>query len=134
MIVLDIYSMFMLKTTSPVILLQKTTTPMILLPYPKSVSLTAETGVCDASILSQETDLLLLLRDDGLVLRAQTGGVAREDERVTVQTGAVRVTHSARVVDGVVVIVGIDHPVVVISSLQVRGGAPVSHLELGGVR
>merc|ERR1719357_1867661 len=117
--------MFMLKTTTPMILrlktttlMLKTTTPMILRLLSGSVSLT-ETGVCDASVLSQEADLLFLLRDDGLVLGAETGGVAREDEGVSVQTGPVCVTHSARVVDGVVVIVGVDHPVVVISGLQV---------------
>ena len=72
------------------------------------------TIVCNASVFVQQAELRLLLDDDFDVLRPQAGGMAREHEGVAVQAGAVAVHHSAGVVDGVVVVVGGDHPVVVI--------------------
>lgn len=72
------------------------------------------TCVWDASVFAQEADLLFLLGDNLLVLGPQSLGVTGEDEGITVQAGAVIVDLSAGVVDGVVVVVGVDHPMVVI--------------------
>lgn len=70
--------------------------------------------MCDASVFVQQAELRLLLDDDFDVLLPQTSGMTREHEGVAVQAGAVAVYHPAGVVDGVVVVVGGDHPVVVI--------------------
>lgn len=66
------------------------------------------------SVFVLQADLHLLLLDDGQILGPQAGQVAREYKGVAVQTRAVVVHMSAGVVDGVVVIVGGDHPVVVV--------------------
>lgn len=68
----------------------------------------------NASVFAQQTELDLLLGDDGLVLGPQAAGLTGEYQRVAVNAGAVAVYQSARVVDGVVVVVGVDHPVVII--------------------
>lgn len=41
-------------------------------------------GVCNASVFAQQAEVFLLLGDDGLVLRPQTGGVTGEYEGVAV--------------------------------------------------
>lgn len=68
----------------------------------------------NAPVFALQAEFRLLLLDDALVLGPQARWVAREDEGVAVQTRAVVVHMSAGVVDGVVVIVGVDHPVVVV--------------------
>lgn len=72
------------------------------------------TIVYDTSVFAQQAQVLLFLLDDALVLGPQAGGVAGEDEGVAVEAGAVSVDLSAGVVDGVVIVVGVDHPVVVV--------------------
>lgn len=67
-----------------------------------------------ASVFAEVAEHRLLLGGDVLVLRPQASRMAGEDEGVAVQACAVRVHQSAGVVDGVVFIVGVDHPVVVI--------------------
>ena len=85
--------------------------------------------MCDASVFAQEAEVLFLLGDDLLVLGPQSGGVAREDEGVPVQAGAVIVQLPAGVVDGVVVVVGVNHPVVVVctQSTQKKENKNESH-------
>lgn len=68
----------------------------------------------NASVFAQQAEVHLLLGDDRLVLRPETGGMTREYEGVAVQASAVRVYLSAGVVDGVVVVVSVDHPVVIV--------------------
>lgn len=68
----------------------------------------------NAPVFALQADVYLLLLDDGLILGPQAGQVAREYKGVAVQTSAVVVHLSAGVVDGVVVIVGVDHPVVIV--------------------
>lgn len=68
----------------------------------------------DTSVFVLQAELGLLLLDDLHIIGPQAGQVAREDKGVAVQTRAVVVHLSAGVVDGVVVIVGVDHPVVVV--------------------
>lgn len=75
----------------------------------------------DASVLAQQAQFRLLLGDLGLVLRPQTRDVSREDEGVAVQAAAVLVEQSARVMDGVVVVVCVDDPVVVIWKAKTGG-------------
>lgn len=70
--------------------------------------------MCDTSVFAQQTEFHLLLDDGGLVLRPQAGRVAGEYEGVAVQAGAVRVQEPAGVVDCVVVVVGVDDPVVIV--------------------
>lgn len=78
------------------------------------------TAVVNAPVFAIQAEAYLLLLDDALILSPQAGQVAREYKGVAVQTRAV-VTHvSAGVVDGVVVIVGVDHPVVVVCERQTR--------------
>ncbi|TNN50283.1 hypothetical protein EYF80_039508 [Liparis tanakae] len=52
-----------------------------------------------------------------------------EDEGVAVQAGAVRVDLSAGVVDGVVLVVGVNHPVVIVYERR-RGDAAPQYLIL----
>lgn len=68
----------------------------------------------NAPVLVLQAEVQLLLLDDGQILGPQARQVAREYKGVAVQTRAVVVHQSAGVVDGVVVIVGVDHPVVVV--------------------
>lgn len=77
---------------------------------------TTLTVVSDTPVFAQQTDLFLLLRHNRLVLGPQSVWVTGEDEGVTVQTGAVCVQLSARVVHGVVVIIRINDPVVIVWS------------------
>lgn len=72
------------------------------------------TSVINASVFVVQTDFRLLLLDDGPVLRPQASRMARENEGVAVQTSAVNVHLSAGVVDGVVVVVGVNHPVLIV--------------------
>lgn len=68
----------------------------------------------NAPVFALQAELRLLLLDDALVLGPQASQVAREYQGVAVQTRAIVVHVSARVVDGVVLIVGVNHPVVVV--------------------
>ena len=68
----------------------------------------------NASVFAEEADLLFLVCDNLLVLGPQASGVTGEDEGVSVQAGAVQVNLSAGVVDGVVVVVGVNDPVVIV--------------------
>lgn len=74
------------------------------------------------SVFAQQAELPLLLDHDVLVLCPQAVKVTGEDERVAVQTRAVKVELPAGIVDGVVVVVGVDHPVVVVWEAHRRGG------------
>jgi len=67
--------------------------------------------VFHASVFAQQAEVLLLLGDGALVLGPQAAGVAGEDEGVSVQAGPVVVNLPARVVDSVVVVIRVDHPV-----------------------
>lgn len=73
----------------------------------------------NASVFAQQAELRLLLHHAGLVLRPQAGRVAGEDEGVAVQASAVGVYLPAGVVDGVVVVVGVDHPMVIVCEWRV---------------
>lgn len=120
------------------------------------VIITHLTSVCDASVFAQEADLLFLLCHNLLVFRPEAVRVSGEYEGITIQAGSVLVKLSAGVVDGVVVVVGVNDPVVIIcgtvtnrsddltcdlhmikltltSSLEIRSSSPVFQLELGGV-
>lgn len=79
-----------------------------------NVVITTPTSVSNASVFAEEADLLFLVCDNLLVFGPQAGGVTGEDEGVSVQAGAVQVNLSAGVVDGVVVIVGVNDPVVIV--------------------
>lgn len=67
----------------------------------------------DGLELSRHADLVLFLTDDALDGGGQAAGVPGEDEGVAVLAGAVLLQGAAGVGDGVVVVVGVDHPVVV---------------------
>lgn len=63
--------------------------------------------------LSGHADVILLLADDALDGGRKATGVPGEDEGVAVLTAAVIFQGAAGVGDGVVVVVGVNHPVVV---------------------
>ena len=81
---------------------------------PNQRSAAVRTVVLDTSVFANQTEFRLPLGHDALVLSPQTGGVAGEDKGVSVQTGAVVVNLTARVVDGVVFVICVNHPVHVI--------------------
>lgn len=68
----------------------------------------------NTSVFAEEADLLFLVGDNLLVLRPQTGGVTGEDKGVSIQAGAIQVNFSAGVVDGIVVVVSVNDPVVIV--------------------
>lgn len=70
--------------------------------------------VCNASVFAQEADLLFLLRHNHLVFRPEAFRVSGEYEGITIQAGSIHIQLSAGVVDGVVIVVSINDPVVVI--------------------
>ncbi len=72
------------------------------------------TSVWNTSVFAQEADLLLLLGHILLVFRSQAVRMSGEDEGVTVQAGSILIKHSAGVVDGVVLIISVNDPVVII--------------------
>lgn len=72
------------------------------------------TSVCNASVFAQEADLLFLLRHNLLVFSPEAIRVSGEYEGITIQAGSILIHLSAGVVDGVVVVVGVNDPVVVI--------------------
>lgn len=74
-----------------------------------------------ASVFAQQAEVRLLLDDFALVLRPQADGMTGEYEGVAVQAGAVRVYLSAGVVDGVVLIVGVNHPMVIVCERRREG-------------
>lgn len=78
-------------------------------PLPRS----AGAGLQDGLELSRHADLILFLTDDALDGGGQAAGVPGEDEGVAVLAGAVLLQGAAGVGDGVVVVVGVNHPVVV---------------------
>lgn len=82
-------------------------------PSPPSPRRSAGSGLQDGLELSRHADLVLLLTDDALDGGGQAAGVPGEDEGVAVLAGAVLLQGAAGVGDGVVVVVGVDHPVVV---------------------
>lgn len=63
--------------------------------------------------LSGHADVFLLLADDTLDGGRKATGVPGEDKGIPVLTAAVILQGAAGVGDGVVVVVGVDHPVVV---------------------
>ena len=73
----------------------------------------AGSGLQDGLELSGHADVLLLLTDDALDGWWQATGVPGEDEGIAVLAAAVLFQGAAGVGDGVVVIVGVDHPIVV---------------------
>ena len=79
----------------------------------------------DASVFAKQTEFRLPLSHDALVLSPQASGVAGEDEGVSVQAGAVVVDLPARVVDGVVFVISVDHPVQVICTGSIHGRVKV---------
>lgn len=70
--------------------------------------------MCNTSVFAEQAEIHFLLGDDGLVLGPQTSWMTGEYEGVAVEASAVTVGQSAGVVDGVVVVVSVDHPVVII--------------------
>lgn len=78
-------------------------------------SLPAEdlTGLQHRLELPRHADLLLLLSDQPLDRRGEAARVAGEDQRVAVLAAPVLPQDAAGVGDGVVVVVGVDDPVVV---------------------
>lgn len=77
------------------------------------------TSVCNTSVFAQEADLLFLLGHIPLVFRPEAVTISGEDEGITIQAGSIRINLSAGVVDGVVIIVSVDDPVVIICQRQV---------------
>ena len=63
--------------------------------------------------LSSHADFLLFLTDSALDGGGQAAGVPGEDKGIAVLAAAILLQGAAGVSDGVVVIVGVDHPVVV---------------------
>lgn len=63
--------------------------------------------------LAGHADLLLLLADDPLDGWGQATGVTREDQGVAVVAAAIVLQGTAGIGDGVVVVVGVNDPVVV---------------------
>lgn len=76
------------------------------------------TVVLHASVLVGQADVRLLLAHHRHVLVPQAGGVAGEDEGVAVGACAVLGHQPARVVHGVVVVVGVDDPVDVVCGAE----------------
>lgn len=65
-------------------------------------------------VFTEETDLLLLLCHSRLVLSPQTIWMTGEDKGIAIEAGAISVHLSAGIVHGIIVIIGIDDPVVII--------------------
>lgn len=63
--------------------------------------------------LPGHADVILLLTDHALDGGREASGVPGEDEGITVLTAAILLLGAAGVGDGIVVIVGVNHPVVV---------------------
>ncbi len=63
--------------------------------------------------LSSHADILLFLTDDALDGGWQAAGVPGEDKGIAVLAAAVLLQGAAGIGDGVVVVVGVNHPVVV---------------------
>lgn len=78
-----------------------------------SVSSLAGSGLQHGLELSCHADFLLLLAHNALDGGRQATGVPGEDQGVAVLAAAVLLQRAAGVGDGVVVVVGVDHPVVV---------------------
>lgn len=76
------------------------------------------TVVLHASVLVGQADVRLLLAHRRHVLGPQATGVAGEDEGVAVGARAVLGHQPARVVHGVVVVVGVDDPVDVVCGAE----------------
>lgn len=68
----------------------------------------------NASVFAQHADVRLHLGDGGLVLGPQTGRMTREYEGVAIKASAISIHYPTGVVDGVVVVVSGNHPVVII--------------------
>lgn len=81
--------------------------------HPISPPSSAGSGLQDGLKLSGHADILLLLTDGALDGGRQAPGVPGEDESVAVLAAAVVLQGAAGVGDGVVFVVGVDHPVVV---------------------
>ena len=71
------------------------------------------TGLQHRLELSSHADLLLLLADEFLDGGREAAGVTREDQGVAVLAASIVLHAAAGVGDGVVVIVGVNDPVVV---------------------
>lgn len=71
------------------------------------------TGLQDGLELAGHADLLLLLADNALDGRGQATGVAGEDQGIAVLAGAIVLQGAAGIGDGIVVIVGVNDPVVI---------------------
>lgn len=56
-----------------------------------TLSRTQLTVVCDASVFAQQAEIHLLLGDNALVLRPQTGRMTGEDKGVAVQASAISI-------------------------------------------
>lgn len=63
--------------------------------------------------LSGHADVFLLLADDTLDGRRQATGVSGKHEGIAIVTAAIVFQGAAGIGDGVVVVVGVNHPVVV---------------------
>lgn len=72
------------------------------------------TVVGNPPVFAKKTDFLLLLCHNNLVLRPQAIWEAGENKGVAIQACAICVQLSAGIVHGVVVIIGINDPVVII--------------------
>ena len=86
--------------------------PALLTVFSLSLSL-AGSRLQDGLKLSSHADILLFLTHDTLDGRRQAPGVPGEDEGVAIFAAAILFQGAAGVGDGVVVVVGVDYPVVV---------------------
>lgn len=93
----------------------------------------AGSGLQDGLKLSGHADIILFLTDDALDGGRQAPGVPGEDKGVAVLAAAVVLQGAAGVGDGVVVIVGVNHPVVV-AWLDREGEVRECEVERGGIR
>lgn len=82
--------------------------PALLPPSPLAGS-----GLQDGLKLPGHADVLLLLTDNALDGGRQASGIPGEDQGVAVLAASIVLQGAAGVGDGVVVVVGVDHPVVV---------------------
>lgn len=89
--------------------------PALLPPSPLAGS-----GLQDGLKLPGHADVLLLLTDDALDGGRQAPGVPGEDQGIAVLAASVVLQGAAGVGDGVVVVVGVDHPVVVAWWMETR--------------
>lgn len=86
---------------------------LLLLLVLLSVSFLAGSRLQHRLELSRHADVLLLLAHNTLDGGWQAAGVPGEDQGIAVLAAAILLQRAAGIGDGVVVVVGVDHPVIV---------------------